>query len=209
MTGLLARAGQLFVAPAAPQAATFAPPRPPVALTGVLAAEADLLVAAGAAAAALRREAGARAALVCVWRGHDEPQLPAPAPRAPGAARIAAKLTRRGLPARASGAVCVVELPSDPGEAVAAFRDALAAADAPAVLAVARRSTVFDRLLATADRLILVVGDPLLAGLAEEGLARLGPPVERLALPRALVARHAARLGLAATGGPEPAREAA
>jgi hypothetical protein len=195
MSGLLARAGALFVAPAV-EAAAFAPPRARVGIVGVLGERKDLLVVAGAEAAALRREAGAAFALV-VLAGFPAP----PGLAAPAAGRAAAKLVRRGIPARAYGALCLVEAPD--------ARAAVAAVDAPVVIASTRREPELDALLATADRLVLATGDdPLLAELAAGDLARLGPPVT-LATPAAgLLARQAARLGLAAARpipAPEPA----
>lgn len=206
MTSLLARAAGFFVAPAKP--ATFAPPRPRAAVAGVLADEAVLMIAAGSVAAALRRDVRAATALICAWRGHDEPPLPAPAPRARSAARVASKLARRGLAARACGAMCVVELPADAEAATAAFSDAAAAAEAPVVLTLARRDPAMDALLAEADRLVLALAedaDPALAELAVAALGALGPPTERITLPSGLLARQAARLGLAASAAPVPA----
>ena len=208
MTGLLSRVGRLFVAPPALSTTAFAPPRSRAPMAGVLAAERDLLVAAGAVAAELRRAAGSRAAVVCAWRGHDQPPLAAPAPATPAAARTAEKLARRGLAARGCGCLCVVELAAEPAEASAAFRDAVAAADLPAVLALARRDAGMDGLLGEADRLVLSLGDdidPVLAELAAAGLAQLGPPVERLSPPPGVVARQAARLGLARLAPPPAA----
>ena len=206
----LAKAVRFFVAPA--EMPAFAPPRPRATVAGVLAAEADLLVTAGAVAASLRRDARAGAVLVCAWRGHDAPPLAAPAPAAPSAARLASKLSSRGLAARACGLVCVVELPAAPDDAIAAFRAAVAAAEGPAVLALARRDEALDPLLAEADRLVLGVADdadPALAELAFERLAHLGPPAQCAQLPRGVLARQAARLGLSTPAGPEPApREA-
>jgi hypothetical protein len=210
VNGRLSRLAGFFVAPveAAP---AFAPPRARQASAGVLAAEDDLLVAAGATAAGLRREARASCALVCVWRGHDQRPLASLAPAAPGAGRLASKLARRELAARGSGTVCVVELPPDPEAAAAAARAALAAADVPAVLAVARREPALDRLLASLDRVVLALAgqDPTLAELALADLATLGRPVEQLVLPGAFVARQAARLGFAPAHEPAPPRAAA
>lgn len=206
MTGLLARAGALFLVPA--EAATvFAPPRSPAPLVGVLADEADLLVAAGAVAGGLRRECGG-AVVVCVWRGAQEAPVCPPVPALPGATRVAAKLARRDLAARAAGALCVVDLPADAGDAAAAARTAGAAVEGAVVLALARRATDLDGLLAGANRLVLAVApgwDPVLAELAAEDLAQLGPPVTRTAVPGGMLARQAARLGLAVPPAPEPA----
>lgn len=213
MTSLVNRVARFFVAPAeatgfAPPAPAFEPPRARPAMAGVLAAEADLPVAAGAVAASLRRDSRSPAALVCVWRGHDEPPLAAPAPGAPAALRLSGKLARRGLAARVCGALCVVELPCDPEAAVTVFRDAAAAADAPAVLALARRDPAFDPLLGSAERMVLGAGagsDPVLAELALAGLRALGPPCQRIEVPCRLVARQTARLGLARRSKDAPA----
>lgn len=206
MSSLLEPIARFFVAPAEPSAG-FAPPRPRPVVAGVVAPEPLLPVAAGALAAALRRDARSGAALVCVWRGHPDPPLHAPAPGAPAAARLAAKLARRGLAARACGTLCVVELPLAEAAAAIAFRDAAAAADAPAVLALARRHPALDMLLRAADRLVVALpadADPLLADLAADSLARLGPPVERTDVPRGALGRQAARLGLSAPAAVPP-----
>jgi hypothetical protein len=208
MSGVLGKVAGFFVAPAAEPAA-FAPPRPRLAVAGVLAAEADLQIAAGAVAGTLRREAGSSVALVCVWRGNDDHAPPTVAPAAPAAGRLAGKLARRGFAARACGTVCLIDLPAEPEAAASAFREAVAAAEAPAVLALGRRDPGLDPLLATTDRLVLALperAETAFADLALDGLGRLGPPTTLAALPAGLLARQAARLGLA--GRSPAAREA-
>ena len=183
MSGLLARAGALFIAPA--ETAAFAPPRPHSGVVGVLADERDLFVLAGAEAAALRRAEGTGFALVCV-HGAAPPYGPA----SPAASRAVAKLARRDIDARAYGALCVIDL--------AEARAAIAALDAPVVVAATRRDAAVDALLAGAERLVLGTGpDALLTDLAAEDLAQLGPPVSVATAPAGLLARQGARLGLA------------
>lgn len=193
MSGLLARAGALFVAPAG--AAAFAPPRPRSSVVGVLAGERDLFVLAGAEAAARRRAEGSGFALVCV-HGAAPPYGPA----APAASRAVAKLARRDIDARACGTLCVTDVED--------ARAAIAALDAPVVVAAARRDAAVDALLAGAERLVLGAGpDALLTDLAAEDLARLGPPVSVVTAPAGLIARRAARLGLATHDGSRTARQ--
>jgi hypothetical protein len=191
----------VFVAPAA--SLTFAPPRPRTAAVGVLAAGAQLLVAAGEEAARLRRESRSGAVLVCVWRPGAERPFGAPVPALPWSTRAAARLGRRGIEARAAGAVAVVALPDDVMQAVASARRAMAAFEGPAVVAASRRDPGLDTLLASLDRLVLAPADDageLLARLAHEDLARLGPPVEVRTIPAGALRRRLAQLGLVIPG---------
>ncbi len=197
MNDLLARAGSLFLAPAAP-VAPAAMVAPPVAdLAGVLAAPADLACVAGGVAAALRRRPGARAAIVCA-----PGPPPAGRPASPAATALARRLSGRELNAVAGGTLCRVALPENAEAGVReAWRVVAAAAGAPVVIALARRCDGFDALLAQVDRLLLgtrPADDCAYTGLALEALAALGPPAALVTVPAGLLARRAAALGLAA-----------
>lgn len=196
MNALLVRAGALFLAPA-PSVVPAAAATPPVAdLAGVLAAAPDLDAVAGGVAAALRRRAGARTAIVC------SPGPPRPGrPSTPAATALARRLAARELAAVAAGALCRIALPEDPeAGAREAWRVIAAAAGAPVVLALARRGDGFEALLAQADRLLLGAragDDPAYTELALASLAGLGPPAALISVPHGFLARRAAALGVA------------
>ncbi len=152
-------------------------------------------VAAGLALA-LARDAGAACALVA---GLGVP----PASRAPGrraANRAAAALAARELPATASGRLVLLSL--DPPARPRDFGRAAAAVDGPAVLLVAGpRTAEADALLATQDAIVLALprdSDPVLAEVAEDSLAALGPPVLRTGSPLSAITARLALTGLAA-----------
>jgi hypothetical protein len=187
MSGPLARAGALFLAPpaAAPRAAAL----PRADLVGVLAAPGDLLAVAGGIAAELRHRQRARSALVC------SPGPLRPGPAAPAARALARRLAARGLPAAAAGVLCHVAVTAPPG----AWRAVAAAAGHPAVVAIAARDDAWDGLLADADHLFLAApfeAPEAYVEAARAALGALGPPVAGLAPPAGLVARRAATLGL-------------
>jgi hypothetical protein len=219
VTGLLSRAGSFFVEPAAPSARAAAAPTPAVDLAVVVAAPSHARAAAGGVAAALRRAAGARTAVVCRNEWPDSPDIRAAGDEAsdrlkfrdtaapaggglalPAAARLARRLAARGIAASAAGALCHVVLPPAPDAAVReAWRVMAAAADAPVVVTVTTRTDELDAFLAQADRLYLATdAEDAYAELALASLAALGPPAVHLRPPTGLVARRAAALGLVA-----------
>jgi hypothetical protein len=193
---------------------------PAVALAAVVAAPADVRAVAGGVAAALRRRAGARTAVVCLPgdersdRSNVRHRGVAPAADAaygplpggqhaqpvawPAARRLARRLAARDLGATATGALCHVALPGADEEAIrAAWRVVAAAGDAPVVVGVTTRSDDLDAFLAQADRLVLATAaDAVYAELALDSLAHLGPPTDRVRPPAGFVARRAAALGL-------------
>ena len=208
MSGVLSRAGALFLAPD-----TTAAPRPVVAppatrFAVVLACPELVDAAAGGVAAALRKEARARTAVVC---GPDVDRLTGPA--LPAAAGLARRLAALELMATATGSVCRVALEVDRADAADAARatwQVVASVDVPVVLALPGRLDGYDDVLAQADHLVLAPArdaDPGLTDLATASLAALGPPVACVAPPAAALARLAAARGLAAT--PLTARERA
>lgn len=249
MSGLLSRASELFLAPAAPAAARPATaPASTVDVAAVVADPRDLAAAAGGVAAALRRSAGARTAVVCLpaspaahgpattaTRDFTSPHEPfesargaatrdfaspcdtpvsgsvSAEPAAPGraatplatvaAARLARRLTDRGIESVGRGALCHVTLPEEAELAVRlAWRVIGASVDAPVVIGVAGRNAERDAFLAQADRLFLAVredSNPVYVEIALASLARLGPPAERVIAPTGPVARRAAARGFA------------
>jgi hypothetical protein len=190
VSDLLARAGELFLAPAPAAPHVVAPPPD---LVAVLAAEEHLGAVAGGVAAALRRRHGARAALVLL---HGDPGAGALPVRA--AAALARALDARGIPATARGRLCRAALPADPEEAPRTAWQALAvAAGLPAVLALPRRTEALDPLLADADLLLLAAppgAAPPYLELALRSLAAIGPAA-RVTVPDSVVARRFAAAG--------------
>ena len=187
MSGPLARAGAFFLAP--PRPATITGVAAPAAgLVAVLATPRDLPAVAGGVAADLRRQHGARTALVC---GEAPPR---PFPGTPAARRLARRLAGRDLVAVACGALCHVAV----ADARDAWRAITGAADVPVVVALPSRDAGWDALLADADRRLLAVpagSDEALAELALASLAALGPAA-RVSAPLGPLARRRAALGL-------------
>src|SRR4051794_3955984 len=99
----------------------------------------------------------------------------------PAAARLATRLTGRGLTAVARGRLAWIELPAHPLAAAPAARRANAAVDAPLVLVVTGpRCDTLDVLLEEQDVIVVVTGDP------DGPLARLAieaSPVPAVACP--------------------------
>jgi hypothetical protein len=103
--------------------------------------------------------------------------------------------------ASAAGTLCRVALPTDPAVAVRDTWRLIGAVDVAVVLALPGRLDGYDDLLAEADHLYLGAPDDapdMLTALALESLARLGPPVTRVALPATALGRRRAALGLSA-----------
>ena len=194
MSDLLAKAGSVFLAPAAPTPAPRVAATPP-GLVAVLAGERDLPVAAAGVVSALRRRHRARATLVAA-PGPLPPRRPASRP----AAELAQRLAARDLEVVAAGRSCTVALPADPDALVRdAWRAITAAAGVPAVVAVAERSEAIDALLREADLIVLGVpaaADPVYVELALQTLAPLAT-VARVDVPAGLVGRRLVSAGLA------------
>jgi hypothetical protein len=208
MSGLGARLAGLFLAPPPDGVGAPAGPQPTspavrdVQIAAVLAAPADLDAAAGAVAAALRRSASARAAVVCrPRRGDGDPGAEASHLASPAAARLARKLTARELPAAAAGALCRVALPDDPAAAARDLWRVAGAVDVPVVLALPGRVEGFDGVLAQVDRLVLAAPaevDQALTTIALGSLSALGPVATRAVPPRGTLTRRLAAAGLVA-----------
>jgi hypothetical protein len=157
-------------------------------------------------AAALRKEARTRTAVVC---GPVLARLAGP--RLPAAARLARRLAGREFAATAAGALCRVELAPEAGDAARATWQVVAAVDVPVVLALPGRLDGYDDVLAQADQLVLALApdaDPALADLAAASLAALGPPLLRVPPPPTLAARASAARGLNAMPLTAPMRAA-
>ena len=207
MTGGLARAAAFFVAPAAQSGALATATVPAAARAVVLGAPLDAAPLAAALALALRTADRAPAALVASWgAGHAVARGAA----TPAAARLAAALARRELPAVAHGRLAWLALPAEPLEAAAAVRRAAALVDGPLVTALAgARPHELDDLVAEHD-LAIVAADPetplaraALASLSARGIdARACPPPRRVARALALAGLAAPRLDPAALAAP-------
>jgi hypothetical protein len=170
MSGLLERAASAFGPPAA---ALDAPRFAPRAL--VLGRPGDAIPVAAALAGGLREQHRAAAALLVVW---PSPAPPRAALGTPAASRLTARLRARGLEAVARGRLAWLAL--GPDDLHLAAR-AVAAVDAPAVVAVTGpRTTATDELLADQDLIVLVVAagaEPGLQALALAGLQHRAAPV--------------------------------
>jgi soluble lytic murein transglycosylase-like protein len=184
----------LPAAPAAPPApARTETARQPDAAVGVLCPPRDAGALGVAVGAALAREHGARAVLVCVWAAPA--RRPGPTVPATGAARgLARSLIARGLDAAACGrlVLAAVEDAADAGRA-------LAAAPGPTVLVVAgARDERMDAVLRAQDHVLVAdTGEEGVAALAEARLAADGVRTARCAVPSGL-ARRVPALGLRA-----------
>jgi hypothetical protein len=193
VSGRLARTAAWFIAPPETAARVAAAPVPPAARLVVLGARDDVVAVAASTALALRAPSG----LVAVWQG-DRAPVRGPATRA--AARLAARLDTRDLPALARGRLAWLALPDDPDAAAIAVRRASAVVDGPLVSALAgARPPALEDLVGEHD-LAIVAADPTaalaraaLAGLAARGLEAVATPPLRRGL-----ARRLALAGLAA-----------
>jgi hypothetical protein len=191
VTGGLARAAAFFVAPAPSDPVAVATATVPVAARAVvLGAAPDAPPLAAALALALRAAERAPSALVASW-GAGDPVVRGAA--TPAAARLAAALARRELPAVARGRLAWLALPPEPLEAAAAVRRAAALVDGPLVTAlVGARPPELEDLVAEHD-LAVVAAEPetplaraALAALSARGIdGRACAPVRR-GIPRAL-----------------------
>jgi len=217
MTGPLARAAGFFVAPAAPVAAPPAAALPTAARAVVVGRVGEVGPLGAAVALWLRAADRGPAALVAVWRcAHGSP----PAARGaamPSAARLAARLARRGLPVTARGRLAWLALPAEPSEAAAAVHRAAAMVDGPLVTALGgARPAELDALVAGHD--VAVVAAEPDTPLARAALGGLPLPGDRTIvcrpLPRgvptalALAGLRAPRAVPAALAGARPGAEA-
>lgn len=225
MSGVLARLGAAFVAPAPPAPPPrCAPPAGPavasdatpvavrarraaptadVARAGrrvaVLSRPADAWTGGGAAGLALLSVAGATCAVVGVWPA-EAPAPPVLAPATRAARRHAARLCARGHDARATGRLVVVALAGDAAEAAAeGVRLGSAAGDAPVVVVIAGpREPCLDALLADQDPVVVAAAeaDPV-APLATSSLGRSGVTARCVSLAAAAPVRALAAAGIA------------
>jgi hypothetical protein len=192
MSGRLERAASFFIAPAEAPTRAAAAPVPPAVRAVVLGAPGDVAPLAAAVALALRTPG-----LVALWHAEG---AAAPGLSIRAAARLAARLSARDLPAVARGRLAWLALPADPDEAAVAVRRASAVVDGPLVTALGgARPPALEELVGEHD-LAVVAADPdtALARAALAGLAARG--VEAVACPplRRGLSRRAARAGLTA-----------
>jgi hypothetical protein len=193
MTDLLARAAGYFLAPADTKRGSTVAAVPAAARAVVLGSAQDAPALAAALALTQRAADRAPAAVVAVWRGDGDRGRPAPGAATPAAARLAARLSRRGLPAAARGRLVWLELPAEPEDTAAGLHRAAAAVDGPVVTALTGpRPTALETVIDEHD-LVLVAADPdtplaraALDGLSQRGVSALAcRPLPR-GLPRAL-----------------------
>jgi hypothetical protein len=164
VSGRLERMAAFFIAPAEVGASAEAAAVPPAARAVVVGAGGDVVPLAAAVALALRPPG-----VVAVW-GAD--RVPAAAVATRAAARLAARLVARDLPAAARGRLAWLRLPDDPAAAAAAVRRASALVDGPLVTALAgARPPALEDLIPEHD-LAVVAAEPDTA-LARAALARL------------------------------------
>ena len=199
MSGVLARAAELFLVPGGTEALEAV--APPAVRAVVLGAPADAHPLAAAIALSLRAAADAPAAAVAVWEagGVEAPRASA-ATRA--AARLAARLTAHGLAAAPRGRLACAGLPPDPAEAAAAVRDASTLVDGPLVTSLAgARPEALETLVAEHD-VAIVAADPetALARAALAGLTARGIAASARCPPRRGLVRALATAGIAAPG---------
>ncbi len=204
-TGVLARLGAAFVAPA-PEAvqgppAAAAAPAPSVAL---LCPPSQAASAGALLALALTRHERCGHALLCLWGVAAARGLRVPA--VPGARKLAASLAGRGHAARAAGRLAVVALAADaPDAAAEAGRAGAAAGRAPTVIALAGpRDERIDALLHAQD-LVLVASragaaEAPMTALAVDGLVAAGVRAESWPCAISPVAAALARSGVLAPG---------
>ena len=178
-----------FLVPAAtaprPAPARAEAARPRHAAVGVLCPPRDAAALGVAVGAALAREHGARAVLVCSWGAPA--RRPGPTMPATAAARgLARSLVARGLDAAASGRLVLVAV-----EDAAAAGRALAVAPGPTVLVVAAaRDAAMDAVLRAQDHVLVAdTGEEGVAELAEARLAADGVRTARCAVPTGLARR--------------------
>jgi hypothetical protein len=191
MTAVLDAIARVFVAP--DRAEVRAAPVSAVAPPSAAVCGPDAQVLACALALLLRRRGPV---VVCAWRSEGRW---AGALATAGARRLAGSMAARGLAARATGRLVVVELDVTPAIASAeAARAAAAAGDAPVVMALCgARDPVFDGALAAQDVAVVAAGD------APQELVRLSVAALEATSRRAVtagapgaVAAWAARAGL-------------
>jgi hypothetical protein len=212
---LRARAAAFFLAPAESSSERPTANVPAETRAVALGSPRDTIPLAAALALTFRAAERTPTALVAAW-GAQEPAAISPSgaqaaaaissPRrrggfaAPAAARLAARLGRRELPAAARGRLVWLPLPDEPSAAATALRSAAAVVEGPVVTALAGpRPAVLEPVVEEHD-LVIVAAEPGTA-LAEAALAALADrSVSAIAcrpLPRG-PARALALAGLAA-----------
>ena len=170
------------------------PPTRRVTRAAVLGPAPAAVAAAAALAGALRASQGLGAAVVATWTPGAAPPLRGPG--APGAIRIAARLSARGLESTAHGRLAWLPLSHHVVAASVAARRASAALEVPLVLALSGpRCDIVEALLGEQDLVVVATTDP------DGPMARLavtGSPATALACtPPAGIRRLFAVAGLA------------
>lgn len=214
MTGIVERAAEFFLAPAA--SATDTATLPLAVRAVVLGSQSDVIPLAAAAALSFRVDAAsfgagaaapataasfgagvrAPAAVVACWPG--EVMKPSAATRA--AAELARRLAAHDMPAVARGRLVWLALPDEPAAAATMVRRASALADGPLVTALGgARPPELDSLVAEHDLAIVAAApETALARTAVARLADRGVPASARPAIRRGVTRTLALAGLAA-----------
>jgi len=160
MTGLLDRAAELFLMPAASTTAPATATVPAAARVAVLGTPQDAPPLAAAVALTLRAADRAPAALVAVWRPGSGGEPAVRRAATPSASRLATRLRRRQLPAVARGRLAWIDLSADPASAETTLRRAAATVDGPVVTALAGpRPPRLEPLIDEHD-LVVIAADP-------------------------------------------------
>jgi hypothetical protein len=193
MSGRLERAAAFFIAPAEAAARPVAAPVSPAARAIVLGVPAAVAPLAASLALSLRAPSG----VVALW--HTEGAT-GPGLSTRSAARLAARLSARDLPAVARGRLAWLALPDDPGDAATAVRRASAVVDGPLVTALGgARPPALEQLVGEHDlALVAAAPDTALARAALAGLAARGVEAVASAPLRRGLRRRAALAGFAA-----------
>ena len=191
MSGVLARAAGLFVAPAAPEVVE-AVTLPPSVRAIVVGPAADVVPLAAALALSSRAAGHAPVAAVASWTGSTAEAVRASAATR-SAGRVASRLVAHELTAVARGRLVRLTLPRDPAGAAAAVRRASSIVEGPLVTALGgARPAEIEALLAEHD-LAVVAAEPqsalartAVARLVERGIVAAAHPPIRGGLARAL-----------------------
>lgn len=199
MSGLRNRALEFFVAPD-PQAAT-AERRPRVGrvaleprTAGVLGAAKDVGPVAQLLTAELRLRFKARCVLVAEWDAVER-SSGRPAAVSGPARPLVSRLAARDLDVSAQGRSVIVRLPSDPPAAGRAWRQALAAADCPALLALTGpRPSGLDPVISELDLIVFALGAGASMELGRLAVAGLAVRTPAHVVPSPGVSKGIARL---------------
>jgi hypothetical protein len=192
MSGVLGRAAEFFLAPAAAEPRVATAVVPPAVRAVVLGARPDAVPLAAALALSLRAAGRTRTAVVAVWDADGLVALHRGLASRP-AAELAARLAARELAAVARGRLVWLQAPPEAAVAAEAVRRASGVVEGPLVTALTgARPAELDDLVAEHD-LAIVVAAPetalaraALAGLDDRGIAATAREPLGRGIPRTL-----------------------